>query len=219
MISFLKSFPAELIGGWGAGTGIAGILGAGLYSFLAGHVGLGDASIFALMLPSVLLYWLAFHYLHSQAVHVEGGGMSVDDSESGGQTRSAPLTLASAKKACASSGSIMFHMVAVYCLEYTIFPGLADRETLCFSKIWFSIMWMAYNIGVTLSRLSVAFFRIRHLWLLTGFQFLNVVGWTLEVMPMLYTIFPPCWIKRHAPPPEKICKVRIVLHNISYRAI
>eukprot|EP00747_Dinoflagellata_sp_TGD_P197794 gnl/TRDRNA2_/TRDRNA2_69599_c0_seq1.p1 gnl/TRDRNA2_/TRDRNA2_69599_c0~~gnl/TRDRNA2_/TRDRNA2_69599_c0_seq1.p1 ORF type:complete len:351 (+),score=40.54 gnl/TRDRNA2_/TRDRNA2_69599_c0_seq1:107-1054(+) len=190
MISFLKNFPAELIGGWGAGTGLAGILGAGLYSFLASRLSLSDSTIFALMLPSVLLYWLAFHYLHLQAVRgreglqlarIEGGGIASDDSDSDGRTKATPLTLASAKAACACSGSIMFNMVAVYCLEYSIFPGLADRETLCFSKVWFATMWMAYNIGVTVSRLSVALFRIRNLWLLTAFQLLNVVGWTLEV--------------------------------------
>mmetsp|Transcript_20048 Transcript_20048/g.36219 ORF Transcript_20048/g.36219 Transcript_20048/m.36219 type:complete len:133 (+) Transcript_20048:1-399(+) len=40
---------------------------------------------------------------------------------------------------------------------------------------------MVYNVGVTISRLSVALFRIQRIWILTVFQLFNVIAWTVEV--------------------------------------
>ena len=40
--------------------------------------------------------------------------------------------------------------------------------------------WMAYNVGVTLSRTSVSFFEIRRVWVLTLLQFLNLLLWLAE---------------------------------------
>jgi len=94
---------------------------------------------------------------------------------------SLPATLPNIQAAIRASGSIMFNLVAVYCLEYTIWPGLADRETLCAGKVWYTTMWMSYNVGVTLSRFSVSVFRIKRVWLLTLFQLCNVIGWFIEV--------------------------------------
>jgi len=197
-LAFLKAFPPELIGGWGAGTGIAGIAGGGMYILLNTTLGLSNTTVFSLMVVTVPVYWCAFHYLHSLvATRLEGparvkafggsasnAGISAPLADAGaddGALASLPLTCTNARAAFKVSGSIMFSMVAVYCLEYMIYPGLDDRETLCNSKAWYTVMWIAYNVGVTISRLSVALFRIRRVWLLTFFQTVNVVGWTIEV--------------------------------------
>lgn len=198
-LAFLKGFPAELIGGWGAGTGLAGILGSGMYLVLSGPLGLSNSLIFALQAPQVFLYWIAFHYLHTEATRgmegvqlakAVGGSGSVRNvvGEAGNRsletlqpTGAAPATFKNVQAAVRASGTIMFNLVAVYCLEYIIHPGLDDRETKCASKVWFTTMWMCYNVGVTLSRLSVAVFRIKRVWLLTALQLFNVIGWTIEV--------------------------------------
>mmetsp|Transcript_26234 Transcript_26234/g.57702 ORF Transcript_26234/g.57702 Transcript_26234/m.57702 type:complete len:411 (-) Transcript_26234:50-1282(-) len=188
-LAFLKYFPKEFIGGWGAGTGIAGIAGSGVYIILRHTLHLSNADVFLLMLPTLLLYWAAFYYLHTQAIKYRdgpdlaarlGGTISrenliqpIQNNQAGGQSMCAAMRY---------SGDIMFSMVAVYCLEYFIYPGLDDRETLCAqSRAWYTVMWLCYNVGVTLSRFSVSVFRIRRVWLLTLFQLVNVIGWTLEV--------------------------------------
>lgn len=218
-LSFLKSLPPELIGGWGAGTGIAGILGSGIYILLNDVLNFSNCAVFALMLLTLPVYWCCFMYLHKEATKgLEGrrlamalGGGSVcqtvpesptlpshdglqlhlaqSDPEEQPETGStqpkrsspAPATWGNIKLACQYSGSIMFNLVAVYALEYIIYPGLDDRETLCSEKSWYTIMWMCYNVGVTMSRFSVTLFRIKRVWLLTLFQFANVVGWTIEI--------------------------------------
>merc|ERR1719359_358271 len=79
-------------------------------------------------------------------------------------------------------------MVSVYALEYFIYPGLVDRDTLCpmvsgfLAQNTFTLSWMAYNVGVTISRGSVAFFQIERLWILTFLQFVNAVLWSAEAI-------------------------------------
>ncbi|CAE8634392.1 unnamed protein product [Polarella glacialis] len=188
-LAFLKAFPPELIGGWGGGTGLAGILGSLSYIVLTGTMGLSNSVVFALMAPLTILYFLAFRYLHQQAVRsLDGfrldramGGTCTAPGGTGMEeelqpTGTAPATVANLKAAVAASSSILFNLVAVYCLEYFIYPGLDDRETLCAKKNWYTAMWLCYNIGVTISKCSVAFFRLRRVWLLTIFQLFNVIG-------------------------------------------
>jgi len=198
-IAFLKSLPPELIGAWGAGTGLAGIFGSLVYMVLTGPLALSSSVVFMLMIPLVVPWWAAFHYLHLEATRGREGPQ-LASARGGRQVRAAPgcgpadsiepalaasgvalATLTNIRAAIAASGGIMFNLIAVYFLEYLIFPGLDDRETLCASKQWYMIMWMCYNVGVTASRFSVALFRIRRVWVLTALQLINVAGWTLEV--------------------------------------
>jgi len=212
-LAFLKNLPPELIGAWGGGTGVAGILGGGLYVYLSTNLGLSNVAVFKLMVPTVVLYLAAFTYLHGLATaglkgvaleralggEVQGGGRGHETEEEGdasapllnpvcgkatkldGPQGSLPLTWLNARRTMDCAGGVLVNLVAVYCLEYTIFPGLADRETYCSGRAWYPVMWMSYNIGVTLSRLSVALFRIERVWILTLFQALNVFLWIFEV--------------------------------------
>lgn len=209
-IAFLQSFPPSLLGAWGAGTGVAGIAGAGVYLLLRGLLHLPNTAIFTICALTLPVYWAAYHYLHSLArtsftgprlaralggagpkslVHASGPDACRDERIQpdvlGAQSRDLDDTdvgmLDKTKQAMYYSGDVMFNLVAVYCLEYFIYPGLDDRETLCASPTWYTAMWMSYNVGVTMSRLSVGFFRIRRVWLLTAFQLINVILWTAEV--------------------------------------
>jgi len=197
-LAFLKTFSPELVGAWGAGTGLAGIFGSLMYICLRGMADLSSTAVFLLATPLLLLYGAAFHYLHGEAIRgLDGyqlaralGGVGAPRRRNGADPREplhpdvvshAPPTCASIKAAIRASGNILFNMVAVYCLEYFVYPGLDDRETLCARKSWYTAMWMCYNVGVTISRLSVSFYRFKRVWILTVIQFINVLGWTLEV--------------------------------------
>jgi len=78
-------------------------------------------------------------------------------------------------------------MVAVYALEYMITSGFLQAVTTCApTSSWLAnsdnnnpLLWAMYNVGVTLSRASVACFRLRRIWLLTLLQAINVVLWAL----------------------------------------
>lgn len=198
-LGFLKNFPPEMVGAWGAGTGIAGIAGPLLYLALRVHLPYWAVFLCAAPLPAI--YGACFWYLHAEATRGLSGprlqralggcdgppaaSLGSDPQEllngNGGRHVAASATPANIKAAVRASGGVMFNLVAVYCLEYTIYPGLDDRETFCATGSWYTVMWVCYNVGVTLSRSSVALFRIRRLWILTLVQLCNVIGWTLEV--------------------------------------
>mmetsp|Transcript_23603 Transcript_23603/g.52312 ORF Transcript_23603/g.52312 Transcript_23603/m.52312 type:complete len:411 (-) Transcript_23603:104-1336(-) len=186
VLSFLKGFPSQLLGGWGAGTGIAGILGGGLYVFLGSYIGLTDPIIFLLTMLILPLYLVAFHFLHMQGHMLLPSTNAPDAShaltqERGRAEMSEPATYKNVMRVLSCAGGIIFNLAAVYYFEYSIYPGLIDRETMHSSKYWYTVMWMSYNIGVTMSRLSIAFFRIDQVWKLTLLQAANAVLWVLEV--------------------------------------
>lgn len=191
-IAFLRKFPAALIGAWGAGTGIAGIGGSIMYIGLTGMLAMGNEMVFLVMVPTVVIYAISFHYLHSLArdklpddvaIPFLGLGSRRNESEDrhGNKVRTAPLTCASAMETIKFCKDILFNLVAVYFLEYLIFPGLADRESICSSTFWYPAMALVYGMGVTVSRLSVSIFRIQRVWVLTCFQAFNVCLWSVEV--------------------------------------
>jgi len=179
-LAFFRAFPASILGAWGAGTGIAGITGGSVYVFFR-SLELSNPQIFALMCPSVLIYYGCFRYLYFRAKQCGVLNLQKEIGE-----KNAELNLENAKDVSRYTWAILINMVAVYTLEYTIYPGLVDRDTLCpISKGFlatnaFTLMWTCYNIGVTLSRASVSWFRIENLWLITGLQALNVALWFVE---------------------------------------
>jgi len=74
----------------------------------------------------------------------------------------------------------------VYGLEYFIFPTLVERSTKCpitspLGQGAYNTSWICYNIGVTLSRGSIALFQFPCLWLVLVLQAANVVLWGVEV--------------------------------------
>eukprot|EP00392_Amoebophrya_sp_AT5.2_P000729 g730.t1 len=101
-------------------------------------------------------------------------------------SNSAPLTYANFVLVLGKCKLVIFNMVAVYSLEYLIISGFVDRVTLCPTNRSFlathayTIYWALYNVGVTLSRASVAYFRIQKVYILTLLQLLNAVLWCSE---------------------------------------
>lgn len=176
-LAFFRAFPARILGAWGAGTGIAGITGGSVYVFLRSH-GLSNPQIFALMTPSVLIYYGCFRYLYHRAKECGVLSLQRDIGE-----KNAELNIENARDVSKFTWAILVNMIAVYTLEYTIYPGLVDRDTLCpqnksfIATHAFTLMWTCYNVGVTASRASVSWFRIDNLWLITALQALNVALW------------------------------------------
>eukprot|EP00941_MAST-03F_sp_MAST-3F-sp1_P004773 g4773.t1 len=111
---------------------------------------------------------------------------SIREHENLNETATLALTYDNIKRVMASAGSIIFHCAAVYFLEYSIYPGLVDRSSMAHHNAsWlnrniYELSYIAYNIGVTLSRASVSFYPIRRIWILTLLQFFNVIGFIFE---------------------------------------
>ena len=66
-LGFLKGFAPDLIGGWGCGTGMAGVVGAGI-NFGLRYVKVPGYLIFLGMIPTSLIYLFGFTWLKNQKV-------------------------------------------------------------------------------------------------------------------------------------------------------
>eukprot|EP00854_Cymbomonas_tetramitiformis_P003311 gene3311-4167_t len=210
-LAFLKGFPPELLGAWGAGTGLSGLAGPG-FLIIMRSLGVPTSIIFLCQIPTVIVYFVLAKYLHTVRKTLHGEEEEPKDK----QPLEAPLLLATDEQVrdensplekglmkredvmtvFHSAGFIVFHLVAVYALEYSIYPGFVDRDTVelrdsdsFIQKNTYTLAWMAYNIGVTLSRVSVSFFRVSRLYLVTLLQFCNCLGWSLEAY---YHFLPSC---------------------------
>ncbi|CAD7938630.1 unnamed protein product [Amoebophrya sp. A25] len=113
------------------------------------------------------------------------------------QPQSIALTWRNFRKVVTKCRFIMMNMVAVYSLEYLIMSGALDRVTLCPTSQSFiatdayTVYWCLYNVGVTLSRASVALFRIQRVWILTVIQLINTMLWYTEAFVQLHRhLFP-----------------------------
>lgn len=62
-LGFCKGFPSEVVGYYGSGTGFAGIFGTSIILILKAG-GLNNGTIFFIVAPTVIPYFIAFYWLH-----------------------------------------------------------------------------------------------------------------------------------------------------------
>lgn len=192
LVAFFRNFPPSILGSWGAGTGIAGILAPLVWVFLTAHM--SYAAVFTLLcLVTIPIYALAFWALWRSVPTPELEELAEPHVvESSGSSEQKGLSIASMKAVLRTPCAlIIFHMVIVYVLEYLIIQGMMRAESLCpYARGWvqrdgvvYSDLYLFYNVGVLMSRASIALFQVKevkYMWIFTGLQFLNVILWTVE---------------------------------------
>lgn len=187
-----RRFSTLALSCWGAGTGFAGIFPPLIYGAIA-HWPL--SSRFLAVVPILVINFViclrvydagrtrdAARSFVEDGVSVPGNHEAVD----GGLTsneRPAPID---GEPGIAYACYVIGIFSGVYGLEYFIFPTLVDRATKCpptaaLGDQAYNNSWVAYNIGVTFSRGSIAFFQFPCLWLVMVLQTVNVVFWVVEV--------------------------------------
>ncbi|TDH03480.1 hypothetical protein EPR50_G00163790 [Perca flavescens] len=215
-LSLTVYFSRDVLGGWGSGTGGAGVAGALLYSGLT-QIGLSPqhtllimlvvpcamlcSYFFLLVLPPSLPQW-KYRDTEYAAVGSEDRRRLMDDSEEEEQAISTPeertagpLTLT--EKLHVIKGLLWFVLPLglVYFAEYFINQGL--MELLYFPKFFLShaeqYRWyqVLYQVGVLVSRSSLCCFKCRKLWTLSLLQVLNAV---LLLLAVSYQFLPNAWL-------------------------
>lgn len=231
MLAFLSCFPQKMLGGWGAGTGIAGLVGPGYYMLLHSSK-VSSYIIFLCVIPTCFLYYMMFRFLEKskprsdslsipimakELVSEQSINNTAADSDwklglsnrfadpvmtddeclaeeamgprtisRGIPMKQLPMNCGTIKLVFRHAGLIILNMIGVYFFEYSIYPGLVDRDTKFVQKGHFIqenayiLSWMAYNIGVSISRASVSFFTIKKVHFLTITQGLFSIGWLIE---------------------------------------
>ncbi|KAF1380119.1 hypothetical protein PFLUV_G00183200 [Perca fluviatilis] len=215
-LSLTVYFSRDVLGGWGSGTGGAGVAGAFLYSGLT-QIGLSPqitllimlvvpcamlcSYFFLLVLPPSLPQWKSRDTEYA-AVGSEDRRRLMDDSEEEEQEKSTPeertagpLTLTEKLHVIKGLLRFVLPLGLVYFAEYFINQGL--MELLYFPKFslshaeqyrWYQTL---YQVGVLVSRSSLCCFKCRKLWTLSLLQVLNAV---LLLLAVSYQFLPNAWL-------------------------
>ncbi|TNM97421.1 hypothetical protein fugu_015577 [Takifugu bimaculatus] len=202
-------FSRDVLGGWGSGTGGAGVAGALLYSALT-QAGLSPRITLLTMLVvpfSMILSYFCLLVFPTRLSHwkpslndclvscseererlIEGAGR--------GERRGAGEACVDPLVSCNQSLlKFMFPLGLVYFAEYFINQGL--MELLYFPNFFLShaeqYRWYQtlYQLGVLVSRSSLCCVKIRKLWLLALLQILNAV---LLLFAVGYQFLPSAWL-------------------------
>ncbi|XP_074511098.1 battenin isoform X3 [Sebastes fasciatus] len=215
-LSLTVYFSRDVLGGWGSGTGAAGVAGALLYSILT-QVGLSPqitlltmlvvpfamliSYFFLLVLPPTLPQWRSRETEYA-AVGSEERQRLMDGSEEEEQEKSTPedqtsgpLTFTDKLHVIKGLLRFVFPLGLVYFAEYFINQGL--MELLYFPQFFLShaeqYRWYQtlYQVGVLVSRSSLCCVKIRRLWALSWLQVVNAV---LLLLAVRYQFLPSAWL-------------------------
>jgi hypothetical protein len=173
---------------WGVGTGIGGIVMPFLYSVISD---LPLAQRFLHMIPVLALYLAVSTALYYVSKRDATSECTTPTSAGGKEELAERLAMSFEIEAGEPPSQVYGYKVAamfacVFGCEYFIFPTLVDRATVCpatapLGAEGFSRCWIAYNVGLMISRASIAYFRWRRIWLLVLLQAANVAVGTVAV--------------------------------------
>lgn len=216
-LSLTVYFDREVLGGWGSGTGGAGVAGALLYSGLT-QMGLSPRvtllimlivpfvmliSYFTLLVPlSSLPQWGSREDTQYIAVGSEEREWLMDPSEEEEGDKptprnqmTGPLSLTEKLQVTKGLLKFVFPLGLVYFAEYFINQGLMELLYFPTSSLshaeqyrWYQTL---YQVGVLVSRSSLCCFKIRKLWV---FALLQVVNSVLLVVAVWCQFLPSVWI-------------------------
>lgn len=215
-LSLTVYFSRDVLGGWGSGTGGAGVAGALLYSGLV-QAGLSPQITLLIMLVVPLAMLVSYFFLlvpppsfpqwrssdaGYSAVSSEERRQLMDDSEEEDQEKSTPenrtsglLTFSEKLQVIKGLLKFILPLGLVYFAEYFINQGL--MELLFFHNFFLShaeqYRWYQtlYQVGVLLSRSSLCCVKIRKLWALSLLQVVNAVFLLFAVG---YQFLPSAWL-------------------------
>ncbi|XP_030580803.1 battenin [Archocentrus centrarchus] len=216
-LSLTVFFSRKVLGGWGSGTGAAGLFGSLLYTVLI-QGGLSPQLTLQIMLVVPLTMLISYFCLlvrppslpqwrsretEYTAVVSEDRRRLVDSSEEEEQEKSTtedqttgPLSFK--ERIHVIRGLLMRFMIPlgiVYFAEYFINQGL--MELLFFHNFYLShaaqYRWYQtlYQLGVLISRSSLCCLKIRKLWVLSVLQVVNAVFLCFAVR---YQFLPSAWV-------------------------
>ncbi|CAN9505345.1 unnamed protein product [Ophioblennius macclurei] len=212
-LSLTVFFSRDVLGGWGSGTGGAGVAGALSYSGLI-QAGLSPRLTLLLMLvvpfgmllsyffllvsPPWLPQWRSRQPEYGTVASTDRQRLMEDEEEESvhaGSRTTEPLTLKEKLHVIRGLLKFVLPLGLVYFAEYFINQGL--MELLFFQNFFLSheeqYRWYQtlYQVGVLLSRSSLCCIKIRKLWILALLQMSNAA---FLFFATLYQFLPNAWL-------------------------
>lgn len=192
-----RRFSKIALSCWGAGTGLAGIFPPMVYTAIK-HLPLYQRFLVAIPILAFYFFICIVVYNAGKAAQQRDVARSFTEdgvrvAASGAEAHEPDASEAALQDETRSdqpNNRFAWYVItvfsAVYGLEYFIYPTLVGRGTLCLAdgsseENAYTKSWISYNIGVTISRGSIAFFEFPCLWLVCALQAINVAGWAVQV--------------------------------------
>jgi battenin len=210
MLGYQKLFPPEVVGGWGMGTGLAGVAGSGLYLALTG---IRPRWVFLGAVPFAAAYALVYAFVMKrperppphdrESLLSAASGDEDDDAAAAGDAQGQaeePITVGRVWRIAKQVNWLAVNMGLVYYSEYIVSQGGANNanpdsfsEGNWWQKNAYPLLQFCYQLGVLCSRSSLKFVKIQRVDIVTALQLGNLVLWLLQdkyrFLP-LYSQFP-----------------------------
>ncbi|XP_068916158.1 battenin isoform X5 [Tenebrio molitor] len=191
-LQYSSFFDRNVVSTWSSGTGGAGVIGALSYSILQ-QLGLKTTLLVMLLVPGLMAVTF-FIILPTPEVR-DDDDLNVQNHVNSEEIKNPKKALVKKFRQVPSLFKYMIPFGLVYFLEYYINQGTFELINFdnTFLKPSDQYRWLqvVYQVGVFLSRSSVNFFHIKHIWLMSVLQAVNVVIFTTEV---IYYYVPYFWI-------------------------
>lgn len=204
-LQYSAGYHRNVISTWSSGTGGSGLFGSLSYAALTA-AGFSPRKTVLLMLIVPVMMAITFFFILSHDRYNTKRTRSIqsdtdpllEENRDEVTTRSRLPPALSMRTKCQlfpRMARFIVPLALVYLFEYFINQGLF--ELIYFQGIWLDhhnqYRWfqVVYQLGVFLSRSSVNLFRVNSIWLLAGFQFINLILLTTEA---IYLYLPSVWI-------------------------
>ncbi|XP_061401354.1 battenin-like [Musca vetustissima] len=192
-LAYSSNFNKNVVSTWSSGTGGAGVIGSLSYATLRSlDVSPRDTMLIMLIFPFIEA--LSFWVLLRKPTAV----LPVTNVESTEELIVDDRPLEGFKEKLIYIKHLVKYMVPlalVYFFEYFINQGLFElvyfKDTFLDKAAQYRWLNVDYQIGVFISRSSVNVFQLNKIWLMSVFQFVNVVYFLTEV---IYFYTPSIWI-------------------------
>jgi hypothetical protein len=204
-LGYLERFPAELVGAWATGTGLAGVVGGVLYGGLR-MLGWPNSVVFAALIGLTAVYVAAYVGCIREPQRLTEAPDSDSEASSLRPDRPPPsVTFARLQRVSGHIWWLGFQLLLVYAFEYACQGAAAYvqpvqelvRPDCVVCRHFYPLALLAYQVGVGISRASLAYAPIQRVEVLTVLQGLNMIGWLAAARtlafgkpPFLFVLFP-----------------------------
>lgn len=191
-LQYSAFYDKNVVSTWSSGTGGAGVIGAATYTIL-NTFGMKNTLLIMLIVPITMgiSFWIILPRPSDEDKKMVEIQKRVNLEEVDSPLRSFSKKV----KKIPSLMKFIIPLCTVYLFEYFINQGTFElikiKNDFVHPDKQYHWLQVDYQIGVFLSRSSVNLFHVRHIWVFSLLQLLNVVVFTTEAM---YYYIPYFWI-------------------------
>ncbi|KAK9890253.1 hypothetical protein WA026_010363 [Henosepilachna vigintioctopunctata] len=191
-LQYSAFYDKNVLSTWSSGTGGAGVIGAASYTILA-NFGLRNTLLMMLIMPISMgiSFWIILPNPSEEDEHAAEIQRRVNTEE----VSNAKEVFVQKVKKLPGLLKFIIPLTTVYLFEYFINQGTFElikiKKDFVKPEDQYHYLQVAYQVGVFLSRSSVNVFHVRHIWIFSVLQLVNVVIYTTEA---IYYYIPYFWI-------------------------